>query len=106
MEAKTLKAPNFPVEGCSSVSYPVYAYDPNAKLHTREELILFFDKMLCANGNFLLNIGPKEDGTLLEKLVNRFAEMSQCCLLYTSDAADEPRHGGLWGGGGGVGKGG
>lgn len=81
VEAKTLKAPNFPVEGCSSVSYPVYAYDPNAKLHTREELILFFDKMLCANGNFLLNIGPKEDGTLPEKLVNRFAEMSQWSKL-------------------------
>lgn len=77
IEAQTLNAPDFPFEGCTSVSYPVYAYDPNAKLRTRKELILDFDKMICANGNFLLNIGPKDDGTLPEELVNRFAEMSQ-----------------------------
>lgn len=77
VEARSLKAPIYPWEGCTSVSYPVYAYNPAAKLHTREELILDFDKMVCANGNFLLNIGPKDDGTLPEELVARFGEMSQ-----------------------------
>lgn len=71
------KAPVFPWEGCTSVSYPVYAYDPAAKLQTRKELIEKFDKTICANGNFLLNIGPDTDGTLPAPLTNRFSQLSE-----------------------------
>ena len=81
IEASSLKAPIYPWEGCTSVSYPVYAYDPKAKLHTREELILTFDNTICANGNFLLNIGPQNDGVLPPPLVARFAEMSDWVKL-------------------------
>jgi len=77
IEAKTSSAPNYPWEGCTSVSYPVYAYDPNAKLHTAEELITTFDKTICGNGNFLLNIGPKRTGELPQKLVDRFGDLTK-----------------------------
>ena len=77
IEAKTSTAPNYPWEGCTSVSYPAYAYDPNAKLQTATALITTFDKIICANGNFLLNIGPKRTGELPQALVDRFAELTQ-----------------------------
>lgn len=32
MEAKTTDAPDFPWEACTSVTYPVYAYEPDAKM--------------------------------------------------------------------------
>ena len=74
------KAPVFPWEGCTSVSYPVYAYDPGAPLQTKKELIEKFDKSICANGNFLLNIGPDTDGALPPSLTNRFLEFSSWML--------------------------
>lgn len=101
-EAKErLNAPAFPWEGCTSVSYPVYAYDPGAKIQSKKELINIFDKTICANGNFLLNIGPKRDGSLPKKLTSRFLELSEWVLknkdaVYNTTAG--PFKQGDWGG--------
>lgn len=76
VEATTRHKMNVPWEACTSISYPTYGFDPNAELLTKKELIMMFDKVICANGNYLLNIGPKRDGSLPTLQKARFLEMS------------------------------
>lgn len=101
IEAKTSEGPAYPWEACTSVSYPVYAYDPTAPLKSKKELITMFDKVVCGNGNFLLNIGPDRDGTLPQPLTARFLELSDW-VLKNKQAIYNTRGGpfrqGDWGG--------
>ncbi|KGE15503.1 alpha-L-fucosidase [Sphingobacterium deserti] len=101
MEAKTADAPPFPWEACTSVSYPVYAYEPSAPLIAKEKLLTDFSKTLCGNGNFLLNIGPDEQGILPPKLVEKYMELTQWIEKYP-EAVYNTRGGpytqGDWGG--------
>lgn len=100
-EAKTTDAPSFPWEACTSVSYPVYAYEPNAKMHTKEELITTFNKVICGNGNFLLNIGPERNGALPKQLTDRFLEFSSWISKYKEavyHTSGGPFKQGDWGG--------
>lgn len=76
LEAKTVETPPYPWESCTSITYPVYAYEPNAKLLSRKELIETFNKTLCGNGNLLVNIGPKPDGSMPIEQVKRLYELS------------------------------
>lgn len=76
MEAKTSNAPDFPWEACTSITYPVYAYEPNAKMLTADELITMFNRTLCGGGNLLVNIGPKPDGQMPEEQVERLYELT------------------------------
>lgn len=76
MEAKTTEGPAFPWEACTSVTYPVYAYEPDAKMLTYEELVGMFSKTLCGNGNLLVNIGPKPDGSMPAEQVDRLHEFA------------------------------
>lgn len=85
LEAKTTDAPNFPWEVCTSITYPVYAYEPHAKMLTKEELIGMFSRTLCGNGNLLVNIGPKPTGEMPEEQVNRFYELSE--WIHTNQEA-------------------
>lgn len=71
IEAKTTAAPSYPWEACTSITYPVYAYEPNAKMLSPEELTAMFSRTLCGNGNLLVNIGPKPDGTMPDEQVQR-----------------------------------
>lgn len=77
IEAKTTDAPPFPWEACTSITYPVYAYEPNAKMLTPDELIGMFSKTLCGNGNLLVNIGPKPTGEMPEEQVERLYELTK-----------------------------
>jgi hypothetical protein len=77
IEAKTTDAPPFPWEACTSVTYPVYAYEPDAKMLTADELIGMFSKTLCGNGNLLVNIGPKPTGEMPEEQVERLYELTK-----------------------------
>lgn len=100
-EAKTTDAPAFPWEACTSVSYPVYAYEPDAKVHTREELVGMFSKVLCGNGNLLLNVGPTPTGELPAKLTDRFLEFSSWVATYREavyHTSGGPYKQGDWGG--------
>ncbi|WP_316790413.1 alpha-L-fucosidase [Pedobacter frigoris] len=100
-EAKTQNAPAFPWEACTSVSYPVYAYEPKAKMHTKEELVNTFSKVLCGNGNFLLNIGPERTGELPKQLTDRFLEFSDWVNQYKDavyNTSAGPFKQGAWGG--------
>lgn len=101
IEAKTETQPNFPWEGCTSVSYPVYAYEPKTALMSAEKLILNFDRTICGNGNFLLNIGPKRTGELPKELINRFNELTKWISLIKTavyNTKGGPYIQGDWGG--------
>lgn len=76
MEARTTDAPVFPWEACTSITYPVYAYEPEAPMLSRKDLIDMFDRTLCGNGNLLVNIGPKPDGTMPQEQVERLYELT------------------------------
>lgn len=76
MEAKTTDAPDFPWEACTSVTYPVYAYEPDAKMLSGKALIDLFSRTLCGNGNLLVNIGPKPTGEVPEEQVARLHELT------------------------------
>ena len=77
IESKTTDAPQFPWEACTSITYPVYAYEPDAKMLTSQELIGMFNRTLCGNGNLLVNIGPKPTGEMPEEQVERFYELTK-----------------------------
>lgn len=77
MEAKTTDAPTFPWEACTSITYPVYAYEPNAPMLSADELLAMFNRTLCGGGNLLVNIGPKPDGTMPEEQADRLYELTE-----------------------------
>lgn len=77
LEAKTTDAPPFPWEACTSITYPVYAYEPDEKMLTQKELIGMFGKTLCGNGNLLVNIGPKPTGEMPQEQVDRLYDLTQ-----------------------------
>lgn len=100
-EAKTTDAPSFPWEAVTSISYPVYGYDPNAKMLSKEKLITMFDKVICGNGNFLLSIGPKRNGELPIKEEQQFLLLSDWIkqnkqAVYNTSGG--PFKQGVWGG--------
>lgn len=76
MEAKTTDAPDFPWEACTSITYPVYAYEPDAPMLTANTLIGMFNRTLCGGGNMLVNIGPKPDGQMPKEQVERLSELT------------------------------
>lgn len=76
MEAKTTDAPDCPWEACTSITYPVYAYEPDAPMLSAEKLIVMFNRTLCGGGNLLVNIGPKPDGTMPTEQAGRFYELT------------------------------
>lgn len=101
MEAKTVEGPNFPWEACSSITYPVYAYEPEAKMISPKDLCMMFSKTLCGNGNLLMNIGPKPDGSMPKEHVARLNELGKW-IYQNKDAVYETKGGpyiqGDWGG--------
>jgi alpha-L-fucosidase len=100
-EAKTTDAPSFPWEACTSITYPVYGYEPNARMLSKKQLVTMFDKVICGNGNLLLSIGPERTGELPGKHIDRFLEFSDWvkanreAVYHTSGG---PFRQGAWGG--------
>ena len=52
----------------SSISYKSWGYIHNATFKTPEFIVLRLIDTVSKNGNFLLNIGPRSDGTIPEKV--------------------------------------
>ncbi len=76
IEGKTIQAAPFPWETASAITYPVYAYEPDAKMISKPDLIKIFNNALCGNGNLLLNIGPKPSGELSNEQLARFYDLA------------------------------
>ena len=53
-----------PVEACQSVGYQSWGYRVDEDYYTGAHLIGSIQKVLAKGGNYLLNVGPKPDGTI------------------------------------------
>ena len=53
-----------PVEACQSVGYQSWGYRVDEDYYTDAHLIRSIQKVLAKGGNYLLNVGPKSDGTI------------------------------------------
>ena len=53
-----------PTEACQSVGLESWGYKADEDYYTDAHLIRSLDKVLAKGGNYLLNVGPKADGTI------------------------------------------
>jgi len=53
-----------PVEACQSVGYQSWGYREDEDYYTVAHLIRSVQKVMAKGGNYLLNVGPKPDGTI------------------------------------------
>lgn len=56
-------------EACQSVGRESWCYRPNEDYYSDRHLMSSIDQALAKGGNYLLNIGPKPDGTLPDEAV-------------------------------------
>lgn len=101
IEGRTIEAAPYPWEIATAITYPTYAYEENARLLSKEKLITLFNNSLCGNGNMLLNIAPKPDGTFDAKQLNRFYDLTEWIkrnepAVYGTEGG--PLRQGKWGG--------
>ena len=59
-------------ETCDSVGAQSWGYRANEDYRTKSYLTKTIDRCLCEDSNYLLNIGPKSDGTLPEEAIKLF----------------------------------
>jgi len=53
-----------PVEACQSVGYQSWGYRSDEDYYTVAHLVRSIQKVRAKGGNYLLNVGPKPDGTI------------------------------------------
>ena len=70
-------ADGYMVEACQAISRDAWGYAPNAVLFSSPYLIESLVRMSAAGGNYLLNIGPKPDGTLPAEQVQRLEDIGK-----------------------------
>ncbi len=63
------------VEACQSVARGAWGFQKEAELYSSPHLLHSMIRMAAANGNYLLNVGPKPDGTLPDEWVQRLADI-------------------------------
>jgi alpha-L-fucosidase len=71
-----------PWEFCSSVAYPNYSYNSNMKFKTGKELIQTMVKIAGRNGNYLLDMAPKPDGSVDDTQKKLFGEIGDWTKVY------------------------
>jgi len=71
-----------PWEFCSSVAYPNYSYNSKLKLKTAKECIQTMVKIAGRNGNYLLDMAPKPDGSVEESQINLFSQIGDWMKLF------------------------
>ena len=65
------------VEACNSVGSQSWGYRIDEDYHTGGDLTRSIDRYLSRGGNFLLNVGPKADGTLTPQATRLLAEVGR-----------------------------
>ncbi len=59
--------PGKPVEACQSVGMESWGYRREESYFSDRHLLRSMDRFLCSGANYLLNVGPRSDGTIPEK---------------------------------------
>jgi len=75
-------AAGYTVEACQSICRESWGYKPDGSLFSTPFLIESMVRMAAAGGNYLLNIGPKPDGTLPEDQVQRLTEIGDWLKVH------------------------
>ncbi|HAU38467.1 MAG TPA: hypothetical protein DCX07_12230 [Phycisphaerales bacterium] len=73
--ATAAAAMGYMVEACDCVARGAWCYMPDPEMQSSPALIRNLVRMAGAGGNYLLNIGPKADGTLPESWMRRFRDV-------------------------------
>ncbi len=71
-----------PWEFCSSVAYPNYSYNSKMKYKTGKEMIQTMVKIAGRNGNYLLDMAPKPDGSVDDTQKKLFGEIGSWTKIY------------------------
>lgn len=64
-----------PTEACQSIGRESWGYREDEDYYSLTHLLRSIDRTLARGGNYLLNVGPKADGTLPGMAVNRLARI-------------------------------
>lgn len=82
-------------EACQSVGRESWCYRPNEDYYSDRHLIRSIDSALAKGGNYLLNVGPKPDGTLpaeavaiLERIGTWYKSVKESFVTPASDRTD------------------
>ena len=70
-----------PWETCMTIGQQ-WAWKPNDRIKSRKECLQMLVKVVCGDGNFLLNVGPMPDGRIEPRQVERLKEMGQWLAKY------------------------
>ncbi|MEX0777050.1 MAG: alpha-L-fucosidase [Phycisphaeraceae bacterium] len=95
--ATAATASGYMVEACDCVARGAWCYLPEAELRSSPSLIADLVRLSAAGGNYLLNIGPKADGSLPAAWVQRFEDIGDWLAEYGKSIYDThgcPRPGG------------
>jgi len=68
-------AAGYMVEACQSVARGAWGFQKEPELYSSPYLLHSMIRMAAANGNYLLNVGPKPDGTLPDQWVQRLTDI-------------------------------
>ena len=68
-------AAGYMVEACQSVARGAWGYQKDTALYSSENLLHSMLKMAAASGNYLLNVGPKPDGSLPQDWLARLTDI-------------------------------
>ena len=71
-----------PWEFCSSVAYPNYSYNSKLKLKSAKECIQTMVKIAGRNGNYLLDMAPKPDGTVEDSQIKLFSQIGDWIKIF------------------------
>lgn len=71
-----------PWEFCSSISYPYYSYNSKLKYKTAQECVQTLVEIAGRNGNYLLDISPKPDGSIEGAQINLLSEIGDWVKAY------------------------
>lgn len=71
-----------PWEYCSSVAYPNYSYNSRMKYKTGREMIQTLVKIAGRNGNYLLDMAPRPDGSVDDTQKKLFDQIGNWMEIY------------------------
>lgn len=66
-----------PTEACQSLGRESWGYRENEDYYTNKFIMQSIDKIMSMGGNYLLNVGPKPDGTITKENVDSLRRIGQ-----------------------------
>ncbi len=71
-----------PWERCYTIAKGGWGWKPNVVVFPLDSLLTKLVKVVCMDGNFLLNVGPNADGVIEPEQANRLKQMGEWLKIY------------------------